>query len=74
MPSKRLKLVGAVVIAMGALQILFEDILMFFALTGTGPSAIVNSPYVLVGIPLAISVTLLGVLVGGALLSSEPFR
>lgn len=74
MPSKRLKMVGVFVVTMGFLQIFFEDVMMYFATTGTGPSAVVSSPYVMVGIPLLISVSLLAVLVGGALVSSEPLR
>lgn len=74
MTSFRMKAVAVFVVAMALLQILFEDIMMFFATTRSGPPSIMNSPYVMVGIPLVISLSLLAVLIGGAIIHSETLR
>jgi len=74
MTSFRMKTVAVFVVAMALLQIFFEDIIMFFATTRSGPPLIMNSPYVMVGIPFAISLSLLAVLIGGAIIHSETLR
>lgn len=74
MTTRGLKAIAGFVVLMAVIQIFFEDIMMFFATTGSGPPAMMNSPYVMVGIPLAISLTLLLVLIGGALIKADTLR
>lgn len=74
MPSAGLKATGVFVAVLALAMILFEDLLVFIESTGAAPSGALDSPYVLVAIPLAISLSLLAVLVGGALLQAETLR
>lgn len=74
MTTERMKAAVVFVAVMALLQIFFEDIMMFFAITRSGPPGLLNSPYVMVGVPLVISLSLLAVLVGGALIRSETLR
>ena len=74
MASTRLKALAGVVVALGLLQILFEDVVVFLGATGALPTGIAGSPFVMVAVPLAISVTLVLVLLGAALWHSDTLR
>lgn len=74
MTDRHLEAVVVFVAAMGLLQIFYEDIIMFFATTQSGPAGVLNSPYVMIGIPLVISSLLILVLVGGPIVRSNTLR
>ena len=64
-----MKLLALFVVTMGLIQIFLEDILLFFGTTGAGVPEFLNSPLVLVAVPLGFSLVLLGVLLAAALRS-----
>lgn len=70
----RAKVLVLFVGVMAVAQILLEDILLFFGTAGTGVPAVLDSPIVLVTVPLAFSLLLLGVLLAAALRSQGGFR
>ena len=74
MASRRAQAVVGTVALLAIAQIAFEDVLLFLGATGTAPPALLNSPYVLVGVPLALFLALAGTLLGWAILTSETLR
>lgn len=74
MTTRRLQAVAALVASMALLQVLFEDAVMFVAITRETPSGSVTTPYVLVGVSLFVSLSTLAVLLGGALVHSKGLR
>ena len=74
MPSRRVLAVAAVVLVLGAAQILYEEVLVFLETTGSLPPWVLDSPFVMVAIPFAIAVTLVVVLLGAAVLDADTLR
>lgn len=64
----RLRVVAAVVVALGLVQILWEDAVVFVATTGDRPLA---SPLVNIAVPMTIALLLILVLIGGALYGDD---
>ncbi|MFB6254029.1 MAG: hypothetical protein ABEI06_05420 [Halobacteriaceae archaeon] len=71
MVSLRIKALVVFVFIMAFLQIFIEDVLIFIGTTNVVSPQILNSPLVMMIIPLTFATILFVVLVGGALLSSR---
>lgn len=71
MAPHRLKAVAAFVVALGLIQVLVEDVLVFLGATGMAPAGLASSRHVMLGIPLAIALLLVVVLIGGAILTAD---
>lgn len=74
MVSDRAKATVGLVLALGVLQVAFENTMVFFGSTGRTPTGLANSPVTMVAVPLLISTLLLVILVGGALWHAETLR
>lgn len=74
MATTRLKALVGGILALAFLQVTFENVVVFLGATGQGSSGSVAAPYVLVGVPLLISLVLLCVLVGGAIWTEDVLR
>ncbi|MFB6187914.1 MAG: hypothetical protein ABEI86_13760 [Halobacteriaceae archaeon] len=71
MVSLRIKALVVFVFIMAFLQIFIEDVLIFIGTTNVVSPQLLNSPLVMMIIPLTFATILFVVLVGGALLSSR---
>ncbi|MFB6197127.1 MAG: hypothetical protein ABEI52_02505 [Halobacteriaceae archaeon] len=71
MVTSRTKALVGFIAFLALLQIIFEDLMVFLGSTGRIPDGTLNSPYVMIAIPLTISLTLILVLVGSAFLYSD---
>lgn len=74
MMRRRAQALVAAVVLLAVAQIAIEDVLVFVGATGTSVPPIMDSPYVLVGVPLALFLALSGTLLGWAILTSETLR
>ena len=74
MAQRRLWLLAGVVLALALLLVAYEQVLVFLGTTGALPSGLQDSPMAMVVVPLLISLTLVAVLVGAALLHAETLR
>ena len=74
MVSTRVKGIAIVVGFLGVSQIFFEDLMVFLGATSSGPTGILNHPYVAIGFPLAVSLLLIVILIGGAIFYADDFR
>ncbi|MFB6354099.1 MAG: hypothetical protein ABEJ92_08445 [Halobacteriales archaeon] len=73
MANRRLQAVVFLVVVLGLLQIFVEDVILFLGATGAGPVGLLDGPYLTMAVPLAISLLLAAVLVGGAILHTDSF-
>lgn len=71
MPTRRLQAVAALVFALGLLQIFVEDVIVFFGATRTGSGGLLASRYFTMGVPLVISLLLVAILIGGAIVHAD---
>lgn len=67
----RLRVVLAVTVLLGLVQILYEEVVLFFATTRGDLPGILSERAVAVGVPLTIAALLLVLLLGGALWTDE---
>lgn len=74
MMGRRLQAIVAFVIVVAVVQIALEDLIVFLGATSTGGPAALPARYLLLSIPLTLMTVLFVVLVGSAILSSDPFR
>lgn len=71
MAPHRLKAVAAFVVALGLVQVLVEDVLVFMGATGVAPAWLASSRYVFLGVPMVVATLLIVVLIGGAILTAD---
>ena len=74
MVSRRGRVLVATVGLLAVAQIAYEDVLVFLGATGGAPPTVLDSPYVLVGVPLALFLAMAGILLGWAILTSKSLR
>lgn len=74
MASTRLGALAGVVVTLAALQLVYEEVLVFLGATGALPTGLRDSPFVMVAIPLFIAVALVVVLMGAAILEADTLR
>lgn len=74
MASRRGTMLVAFVVVLAVVQIFVEDVLVFLGATGTDAPGFLNSPYVLVGVPMVLFLLIAGVLLGWAILSDDTLR
>lgn len=70
----RLQWLVAVVLALGVVQILYEEVVLFLATTTGGLPGLLSNRVVAIGVPLTIAALLIVLLVGGALLAEDRDR
>lgn len=71
MVSSRTRLVVVAVVGLAILQVAFEDLLVFSAVTGQGQ---VGPPVVLIGVPLLIATVLILLTIGVAIRHDDTLR
>ncbi len=74
MTTTKTKALVVFVIFLAFLGIAFENVVVFLGSTGALPSSVSNYPYVLIVVPLVISLLLFVVLIGGAIRHAETLR
>lgn len=74
MASTRFRVLVGVVVSLAALQIVYEEVLVYLGATGALPPGLQDSPFVMVAVPLAIALALVGILFGAAILHADTLR
>lgn len=68
------KAVVGLVVLLAAVQVAFENVVLFLGASDAGTDGVPGSPATVVAIPLVVSALLLVVLVGGTLVRAETLR